>query len=98
MPGKLHLLQLANSIFLGDYLTAEGQAAADDLAMIRNNGFTILGQETGKGGEARTDESAEGCGGEAGGCSDSQTTAEAATQTDPVICRRGAGTAEVANA
>ena len=38
-------LQLANSIFLGDYLTAEGQAAADDPAMIRDNGFTILGQD-----------------------------------------------------
>lgn len=98
MPGKLHLLQLANSIFLGDCLTAEGQAADDDLAMIRDNGFTILGQETGEGAEARTDESAEGCGGEAGCCSDSQTTAEAATHTGPVIRRRSAGTAEVANA
>jgi biotin synthase len=88
-------LQLANSIFLGDYLTAEGQAAADDLAMIRDNGFTILGQE---GGEARTEESVAGCGGEAGCCSDRQTSAEAAAHTDPVIRRRGAGTAEVANA
>ncbi|MGZ1492068.1 biotin synthase BioB [Brevibacterium sediminis] len=88
-------LQLANSIFLGDYLTAEGQAAADDLAMIRDNGFTILGQEDE---EARTEESVGCCGEEAGCCSDSQTTAEAATHTDPVIRRRGAGTAEVANA
>lgn len=38
-------LNLANSIFLGDYLTAEGQAAEDDLALIRDNGFTIIGQE-----------------------------------------------------
>lgn len=88
-------LQLANSIFLGDYLTAEGQAAADDLAMIRDNGFTILGQEDE---EARTEESVGCCGAEAGCCSDRQTTAEAATHTDPVIRRRGAGTAEVANA
>ncbi|UZD63762.1 radical SAM protein [Brevibacterium sp. JSBI002] len=80
---------------LGDYLTAEGQAAADDFAMIRDNGFTILGQE---GGEARTEEPVAGCGGEAGCCSDRQTTAEAAAHTDPVIRRRGAGTAEVANA
>ncbi|WP_434595225.1 biotin synthase BioB [Brevibacterium sp. 1718] len=88
-------LQLANSIFLGDYLTAEGQAAADDLAMIRDNGFTILGQEDE---EARTEESVGCCGAAAGCCSDSKTTAEAATHTDPVIRRRGAGTAEVANA
>ncbi|MCS4591913.1 biotin synthase BioB [Brevibacterium sediminis] len=88
-------LQLANSIFLGDYLTAEGQAAADDLAMIRDNGFTILGQEDE---EARTEESVGCCGAEAGCCSDRQTPAEAVAHTDPVIRRRGAGTAEVANA
>ncbi|WP_309130338.1 biotin synthase BioB [Brevibacterium sp.] len=38
-------LHLANSIFLGDYLTAEGQAAEDDLALIRDNGFSVLGHE-----------------------------------------------------
>lgn len=38
-------LHLANSIFLGDYLTAEGQAAEEDLALIRDNGFTIIGHE-----------------------------------------------------
>ena len=76
-------LHLASSIFLGDYLTAEGQAAADDLAMIRDNGFTILGQE---------EKTAGTC------CSDAQTTAEAADHTDPVIRRRGAGTVASANA
>ena len=75
-------LQLANSIFLGDYLTAEGQAAADDLAMIRDNGFTILGQD---------EETAGGC------CSDTKSTTEAADHTDPVIRSRGAGTAATAN-
>lgn len=38
-------LHVANSIFLGDYLTAEGQAAEEDIALIRDNGFTILGSE-----------------------------------------------------
>ena len=38
-------LHLANSIFLGDYLTAEGQAAEEDLALICDNGFTIIGQD-----------------------------------------------------
>jgi len=38
-------LHLANSIFLGDYLTSEGQAAKDDLAMIEDNGFVVLGAE-----------------------------------------------------
>ncbi|MGY5766633.1 biotin synthase BioB [Brachybacterium sp. DNPG3] len=32
-------LHLANSIFLGDYLTAEGQAATADLELIRDAGF-----------------------------------------------------------
>lgn len=38
-------LHVANSIFLGDYLTAEGDAAADDLALIRDNGFVIEGEQ-----------------------------------------------------
>ncbi|MEQ6903576.1 biotin synthase BioB [Nocardioides sp. YIM 152588] len=38
-------LQVANSIFLGDYLTSEGQAAEADIAMIRDNGFVVLGAE-----------------------------------------------------
>jgi biotin synthase len=38
-------LHLANSIFLGDYLTSEGQAGAADLAMIADGGFVVEGQE-----------------------------------------------------
>lgn len=38
-------LQVANSIFLGDYLTSEGQEAQADLELIRDNGFVILGSE-----------------------------------------------------
>jgi biotin synthase len=38
-------LHIANSIFLGDYLTSEGQAASSDLEMIRDNGFVVLGSE-----------------------------------------------------
>ena len=36
-------LHLANSIFLGDYLTSQGQAGADDRAMITDAGFTVEG-------------------------------------------------------
>ena len=36
-------LHVANSIFLGDYLTSEGQAAEADLEMIRDHGFVVLG-------------------------------------------------------
>ncbi|WP_427383500.1 biotin synthase BioB [Janibacter sp. G56] len=38
-------LHVANSIFLGDYLTSEGQDAQADLALIRDNGFVVLGGE-----------------------------------------------------
>lgn len=36
-------LHLANSMFLGDYLTSDGQPGADDLAMIADAGFTVEG-------------------------------------------------------
>ncbi|GAA0446444.1 biotin synthase BioB [Streptomyces olivaceiscleroticus] len=39
-------LHLANSIFLGDYLTSEGQAGKDDLAMIADAGFEVEGTDT----------------------------------------------------
>ncbi len=38
-------LEVANSIFLGDYLTSEGQAGAADLRMIADAGFVPLGVE-----------------------------------------------------
>ena len=36
-------LHVVNSIFLGDYLTSEGQPGAADLAMIAHAGFTVEG-------------------------------------------------------
>lgn len=65
-------LHVANSIFLGDYLTAQGQAAEDDLALLEDNGFVIFGGQPAADAPAHTDE--------------------------PVIRRRGAGTATPANA
>ena len=41
-PMALHVV---NSLFLGDYLTSEGQAAEDDLNMIVDGGFEIVGQD-----------------------------------------------------
>lgn len=38
-------LHLANSLFLGDYLTSEGQATKDDLQMIHDAGFRILSEQ-----------------------------------------------------
>lgn len=39
-------LHLANSIFLGDYLTSEGQPGSDDLEMIADAGFVVEGLGT----------------------------------------------------
>lgn len=39
-------LHLANAIFLGDYLTSEGQAAKADLAMIADAGFEVENMDT----------------------------------------------------
>lgn len=36
-------LHLANSVFLGDYLTSQGQSGSDDRALIADAGFTIEG-------------------------------------------------------
>jgi biotin synthase len=38
-------LHIANSMFLGDYLTSDGQAANSDLQMIADAGFTVKGQD-----------------------------------------------------
>lgn len=38
-------LHLANSLFLGDYLTSEGQEAVADLQMIADAGFRVLGDD-----------------------------------------------------
>lgn len=38
-------VHIVNSLFLGDYLTSEGQPGAQDLQMIRDAGFVIEGAE-----------------------------------------------------
>ena len=37
-------LMIANSIFIGDYLTTEGQSPTVDLEMIRDLGYQVEGQ------------------------------------------------------
>lgn len=38
-------LEIANSIFLGDYLTSEGRPGGDDLQMIADAGFVLVGAQ-----------------------------------------------------
>ncbi|MCW7987693.1 biotin synthase [Streptomyces platensis subsp. clarensis] len=95
-------LHLVNSIFLGDYLTSEGQAGKDDLAMIADAGFEVEGTDTTTLPEHRR----QGCGEGACASEDAGEPADAAgepaatvpapsddTRRDLVsVRRRGAGT------
>lgn len=47
-------LEVANSIFVGDYLTTTGQPPSADFAMIRDLGLSILGHEAPAPAEAPT--------------------------------------------
>lgn len=91
-------LHLVNSIFLGDYLTSEGQAGQDDLAMIEDAGFEVEGTDTTTLPEHRRP----GCDGAADEtAAEAETEAPAATVPAPSdetrrdlvsVRRRGAGT------
>ena len=98
-------LQVANSIFLGDYLTSEGQDAEADLQMIADAGYTVLGAEKREHAADSGAESGGCCGGSTGACGDATDEADVdasaegrASATKPELRRRGAGTAEPANA
>lgn len=102
-------LQVANSIFLGDYLTSEGQDALADLEMLRDNGFTILGMDATafdeliaahEAGITHRAHATTPCG-SGGGCGDGCGGAcgsAAADEHKPAIRQRGAGTEVPANA
>lgn len=53
------VLEICNSIFLGDYLTSEGQAGALDLQMITDAGFEILGNHPAEAGAVCTGDNTE---------------------------------------
>ncbi|WP_269857294.1 biotin synthase BioB [Streptomyces sp. RPT161] len=97
-------LHLVNSIFLGDYLTSEGQAGQADLEMIADAGFEVEGSETTTLPEHRRGASVcgphDGCGPHESACGPcgaepepEPVAAPAAARTDLVaVRRRGAGT------
>ncbi|MEV3930543.1 biotin synthase BioB [Streptomyces sp. NPDC049944] len=100
-------LNLVNSIFLGDYLTSEGQSGQTDLDMITDAGFEVEGAATTTLPDHRAP-AAGGCGSHEGGCAPCVDGAEApapdlsevsAARTDLVaVRRRGAGTDLAPNA
>ncbi|MDX3055254.1 biotin synthase BioB [Streptomyces sp. NE06-03E] len=107
-------LNLANSIFLGDYLTTEGQSGQSDLDMIKDAGFEVEGADTTTLPEHRAPAGG-GCGSHEGSCGPcgeapeaaSEATAVAAAEPSEVLTartdlvavrRRGAGTDLAPNA
>jgi biotin synthase len=96
-------LHLVNSIFLGDYLTSEGQEGKADLDMIADAGFEVEGAGT----ATLPGHRSGGCGpcggGDSGACADEATPA-ASKEGRPVrgdlvaVRRRGAGTDLAPNA
>ena len=97
-------LHVANSIFLGDYLTSEGQDALADLEMLRDSGFIILGMDESAFDELIEEHRAKAAGRVAGGCGSAcgSSCGDGCgghdEQDGPVIRRRGAGTDVAANA
>ena len=106
-------LEVANSIFLGDYLTSEGQGAAKDLDMIADAGFVVLGQEASSPAEVarrlqhaahaasahEAQATAGGCASGCGtGCGSAATGCGPSAAREPVLRRRGAGTQQGPNA
>jgi biotin synthase len=95
-------LHVVNSIFLGDYLTSEGQSGKADLDMIADAGFTVEGADAPATPESATPESAtpESAAPTAPGSAAPTAPGSAApTAPDDVvrIRRRGAGTTIPAN-
>lgn len=77
-------LNIANSLFLGDYLTSEGQPGQADLEMIADAGFIVLGAKSAEG--AVPEHVVPGHSGDSG------------AGAQPAIRRRGAGTELAPNA
>ena len=80
-------LHVVNSLFLGDYLTSEGQAAKADMDMIADAGFTVLGTPSG---DVPTPEAA--------GEPATEPYEKVDLGLEPTLRRRGAGTAVAPNA
>ncbi|WP_030960103.1 biotin synthase BioB [Streptomyces sp. NRRL S-378] len=86
-------LNIVNSIFLGDYLTSEGQAGQADLDMIADAGFEVEGAGTTTLPAHRSDAAAPaggGCG-SAGGASLCGSGAGAASDADATGCGSACG-------
>lgn len=76
-------LHIVNSIFLGDYLTSEGQAGQVDLDMIADAGFEVEGAGTSTLPAHRSDVAAAATGGGCGSHSSAASVCGSAGSADP---------------
>ncbi|MEI6526456.1 MAG: biotin synthase BioB [Planctomycetota bacterium] len=76
-------LMVANSIFVGDYLTTQGQAPSEDYRMIEDLGFQITGQASLP---AEPSACSEPSGCQAGGCSSSAQESDLASVPTQTSC------------
>ncbi|WP_216693757.1 biotin synthase BioB [Dietzia psychralcaliphila] len=88
-------LYVANSLFLGDYLTSEGQPGGEDLQMIADAGLEVLRMD---GADQAADHSATPAVATGAASGAAPVTAPAAQEKKVAIRTRGAGTSEPANA
>jgi biotin synthase len=81
-------LYIANSLFVGDYLTTQGQAPTEDYQMIADLGFEITGQAVTESPVSGQPQTKAGCGG--GGCSSvGSSCSEPVGTTGPVFGSQG---------
>jgi biotin synthase len=72
-------LYIANSLFVGDYLTTQGQAPSEDYQMIQDLGFEITGQAVSPGASAESHACGNSCENSCNGSANSATN-QSATQ------------------
>ncbi|MEV7023388.1 biotin synthase BioB [Kitasatospora sp. NPDC093558] len=85
-------LHIANSIFLGDYLTSEGQAGQTDLDMIKDAGFEVEGAGEATLPRHRADiAAASGCGSTGSGCGSTASSGCGTTASAASACGSGGG-------
>ena len=88
-------LYVANSLFLGDYLTSEGQPGGEDLQMIADAGLEVLPMGDAAEGKDDDDNAAT----HPGATDQAQPSQAESSRAESVAIRtRGAGTSEPANA
>jgi biotin synthase len=79
-------LYIANSLFVGDYLTTQGQAPSEDYQMIQDLGFEITGQAISPGTSAENQPCGNSCENSCNGSATSTSTPDANQSAEKSAC------------